>query len=242
MAMMIVAACGAGVASPGVLNDTFNGPDGLIASEFRPSSTAAIWLMTSGTLFRSNNEGWSGSPDDGAGPGKTDSAVFRMVSVQRDFTDVDMRLRLRLDRLVETDRTPRQDFDGAHIWVRYVSDRELYAVSVDRRDGTMIIKKKCPGGTENGGTYFNLSASVPNVPIPLLQWQNVTVSVRDQADGSVAILADRDGHKIYAVDKGIGCSPLRGSGGVGIRGDNAELRFDNIEVAPSDSNLTIISR
>ena len=74
--------------------------------------------MTSGSLFRSNGNGWPGRPDAGGAPGATGSAVFRMVSVNRDFSDVDMNVVLRVDDLVQTDRTPAQDYDGAHIWVR----------------------------------------------------------------------------------------------------------------------------
>ena len=115
--------------------------------------------------------------------------------------------------------------------MRYESDRELYAASVHRRDGTMVIKKKCPGGPDNGGTYYDLTGLVPDAPTPLGQWQQVVVSVRDQPDGSVKITANRDGMSMEAVDSGIGCPPLR-SGGVGIRGDNAELRFARVEVQP----------
>ena len=104
-------------------------------------------------------------------------------------------------------------------------------MSVDRRDGTMIIKKKCTGGTDNGGTYYDLNGNVPGAPIPFGQWQQVTVSVHDQPDGSVKITANRDGMSMEAVDTGVGCAPLRG-GGVGIRGDNAELRFAKIVVQP----------
>jgi hypothetical protein len=156
-----------------------------------------------------------------------------MVSIDRDFSDVDINLDLRIDDLVETDRTPAQDYDGAHIWVRYQSDKQLYAVSVDRRDGTMIIKKKCAGGDTNGGTYYPLDSSVSDVPIPFGQWQHVTVSARDREDGTVAINASRDGMAIEAIDTGVGCPPLRGPGGVGVRGDNAEFRMASIDVAPS---------
>ena len=156
-----------------------------------------------------------------------------MVSAERDFADVDLTVVLRIDELVQTDRTPAQDYDGAHIWVRYQSAQQLYAVSVDRRDGMMTIKKKCEGGPEpdNGGTYDELTPLV-SAPIPFAQWQHVTVSVRDRSDGSVAISASREGITIEAVDTGIGRPPLRGGGGVGIRGDNAELHFDSITVDP----------
>ncbi len=231
-ALTILAASGCSTAAAGSAHiaETFAGPDGLIAAEGTPGSDDGNWDVTSGSLFRAAGAGWTGHPDAGGNPGATGSAVFRMVSVDRGFGDLDMSVVLSVDELVETPRTPAQDYDGAHVWVRYRSDRELYAVSVDRRDGTMIIKKKCPGGDSNGGTYYDLSPSLPDVPIPQRQWQHVTVSVRDLPNGTVHISAARDGVAIEATDSGIGCPALRGDGGVGVRGDNAELRFASIIV------------
>lgn len=223
------AGCAGAEAEQVRLSDDFAGTDGFVASEHQPAA-GSPWTMTSGTLYRSEGAGWSGSPDPGGAPGLNGSAVFRMVSVNRGFTNIDLTLRLDVESLVETARTPARSYDGAHIWVRYRSDKELYAVSVDRRDATMVIKKKCPGGVSNGGTYWDLASPVPDVPIPLRRWQEISVSVRDLADGSVAVDASRDGIRLSAVDTGVGCPPLRGGGGVGIRGDNAELRFDDIVV------------
>src|SRR6478735_1536577 len=182
-AVLCLCACTPATAGADVIVDDFNGPDGLITAEGQPVPSGEPWEMTSGSLFRVDGTGWSGTPDDANG-----STVFRMVSVERDFDNVDVSVTLRADDLVQTSRTPAQDYDGAHIWVRYGSDRELYAVSVDRRDGTMIIKKKCPGGTDNGGTYYDLNGSVP-APIPFGAWQQVNVSAHDNPDGSVTITA-----------------------------------------------------
>ncbi|MGE2714567.1 hypothetical protein ACQI4L_10960 [Mycolicibacterium litorale] len=203
------------------VDETFSGTGGLVDDP--------DWVVTSGSLFRDRGEGWTGTPDAGGSAGDTGSAVFRMVSARRDLADVDVSLRLDVERLTSTGRTPARAYDGAHIWVRYRSDRELYAVSVDRRDATMVVKKKCAGGESNGGRYVDLSAVVPDTPIPLRRWQQISVTVRNQPDGSVVISADRDGHTVEAVDRGAECPPLR-EGGIGIRGDNAELRFDDIRV------------
>lgn len=233
VASTCVAGCGAVATSqPASIVDSFTGPNGLIAAEKHPATVGSAWVVTSGSLFRDDDEGWTGRPDDGQSQGDTGSTVFRMISAQRGFADVHVTMRLRVDDLTETDRTPDQPFDGAHIWVRYESDQQLYAVSVDRRDATMIIKKKCAGGNENGGTYFDLSSFVTDAPIPLGQWQQISVTVQDLPDGSVAISASRDGRSVEAIDGGVGCPPLRGGGGVGVRGDNAELRFDDIRVVP----------
>jgi hypothetical protein len=220
-------------AQPSRITDSFAGPDGLIARG-NPPVASSTWEMDSGSLFRSNGVGWSGVPDAGDAPDQTGSAVFRLVSVARDFADVDISLSLRIDDLVETHSTPAVIWDGADVWVHYQSEYQLYYVSVDRRDGAMVIKKKCQGGPNpsNGGTYYNLIREIHDRPIPFGQWQHVAVSVRDLPDGSVAITGNRDGFQIQAVDTGIGCAPLRGGGGVGIRGDNAELRLDDIVVDP----------
>ena len=229
IAVICVAGCSSATSHDRRIADTFTGPDVLIAAENHRVPADSPWEVTSGSLFRSDGTGWTGRPDAGGAPDATGSAVFRMVSFERDFSDVDVTAVLRVDDLVDTRRTPARDYDGAHIWVRYQSDKQLYAISVDRRDGAMVVKKKCEGGDYNGGTYYDLTPLVRNAPIPFGQWQRVTVSVRDQPDGSVAIRGSRDGKVIEAIDTGVGCPPLRG-GGVGFRGDNAELRFAEIFV------------
>ena len=212
------------------ISDDFHGRDGLIAAEKHPATDGSPWEVTSGSLFRTDDTGWSGRPDAGGPPPATGSAVFRMVSLERGLSDVDVSVKFRVDDLVTTARTPAEDYDGLHVWVRYESDKQLYAVSVNRRDGQMIIKKKCEGGDDNGGTYYDLAPWVRDVPIPFGQWQQAFVSVRDQPDGSVNIEATRDGVRMTATDTGIGCAPLRGNGGVGIRGDNAEFHLAAITV------------
>jgi len=224
-----LAACSSPAAESTGIAEGFAGPDGLIASEHH-ASDGSPWVVTSGSLFRSEGDGWTGVPDAGGEPADTGSAVFRMVSADRSFGDVEVALRLNVERLVTTSRTPARDYDGAHIWVRYRSPEELYAVSVDRRDATMVIKKKCAGGNVNGGTYHTLSPYVRDAAIPLGRWQQIKVTVRDLPDGTVSIDANRDGITVSAVDTGTGCPPLTGGGGVGIRGDNAELRFTDISV------------
>jgi hypothetical protein len=218
---LFLCSCATPKAHASIVED-FIGPAGLVTAEGLPPS--GPWQLTSGSLFRDAGTGWTGIPNQSTG-----SAVFRMVSVERDFGDLDMTATLQVNDLVTTSRTPAQDYDGAHIWVRYRSDRELYAVSVDRRDDTITIKKKCAGGPDNGGTYYDLNGYEGGAPIPFGAWQDVRVTVRDQPDGSVRISASRDGLHMEAIDSGIGCAPLR-RGGVGIRGDNAEMRFGRIRV------------
>jgi len=222
-----------------LLTDSFVGPDGFICSETHQAPPGSLWVLTSGSLFRSNNEGWTGKPNTGNPPdsgstptGVTDSSIFRMTTAATNFGNVDISLFLRVDAFVSDSQTPAVPWDGAHIWVRHQSPFQLYAVSVCRRDGTMIIKKKIKGGPDPsaGGTYYDLSPSVGPAPVVLGKWMHVVVSVRDLADGSVSITAVRDGYKVSAVDKGTGAPPLRGSAAFGIRGDNVELRFASVGV------------
>jgi hypothetical protein len=224
-------ACSGAAATPTpLLHEDLAGADGLIASEHQPAPPGGRWTMTSGSLFRVDSTGWSGRSDAGGYPGATGSAVFRMVSTDRSLQDVDIAVDLLIENLSETGRTPPQDYDGVHVWARYRSPMELYAMSVDRRDGALVIKKKCAGGTDNGGTYFDLTPLMPGAPIPFGQRQHVRVRVQDLSDGSVAMSADRDGHVFRAVDNGVGCAALTGPGAIGIRGDNAEFRLFDIVV------------
>jgi hypothetical protein len=41
--------------------------------------------------------------------------------------------------------------------LRYRSEQSLYYPSVNRRDGQVVVKKKCAGGPFNGGTYDTLA-------------------------------------------------------------------------------------
>ena len=210
---------------PPLLLSDFTGRDGLITSAEEADAQPSPWRMTSGSLYRADDAGWTGRIDDSSG-----SAVFRMVSKAEDFADVDVHLRLRVDRMVSTDRTPEQSYDGAHVWVRYRSPTESYGISVDRRDGAMAIKKKCTGGPSNDGSYYDLVPEQRSAGLPRKEWQEIDITVVDLPDGAVAISARRDGERIEAVDTGVGCAPLVGPGAVGLRGDNAELRFDDFTV------------
>jgi hypothetical protein len=163
----------------------------------------------------------------------TDSSTFRMNTRAHNFGDVLVGFDLRIDQLVRTRSTPSVTYDGVHIWLRHVSEFSLYAISVDRRDGEVVIKKKCPGGPSNGGTYYALANSGPTHHIALGKWEHVAGSVVNQPDGSVALSLYRAGLLLLvARDTGQGCAPIRSAGAVGVRGDNARFLFDNFVVTP----------
>jgi len=232
----------AAVGSSGVvqLTDSFSLPNGLITNEYafwNPTAsalrTSPTWEMTSGSLFTSSGRAWSGKPDDidpnAASTNGTDSAIFRMVSRRRDFSNVSVSFTLRRDKLISTSSTPPVAWDGEHIFLRYASEVSLYYVSFDRRDGTVAIKKKVPGGTSNGGTYYTLSSGRNTFSAGV--FHAVRATITDNSDGSVALRLWVDGVRILsATDTGIG-GPVIRAGGVGIRGDNAEFTFDDFLVS-----------
>jgi hypothetical protein len=118
-----------------------------------------------------------------------------------------------------------------HIWLRHKSEYELYAASVVRRDGKILIKKKCPGGPSNGGTYHQLGAEVLGGPIVRGKWRRVAATVQNNPSGSVTIVVSVGGRAIVtAVDPGIGCGPITAAAAVGIRGDNTRFRFGDFAV------------
>ncbi|GGL17165.1 hypothetical protein [Mangrovihabitans endophyticus] len=221
---------------------SFSRLDGLVTNEFaywsptnptRRDSTD--WEMTSGSLFSRSGNGYTGRIDsiqaDSTSVNGTNSAIFRLTTRDHSFTDVAVRMNLDVHRFTSTSRTPRRDWDGVHLFLRYKSQYELYYASVARRDGKVLIKKKCRGGSANGGSYYPVSAEVRDQRVAPDQWTRVGASIRDNADGSVTITLDRGGRTLAtATDRGIGCAPLRGAGALGIRGDNTEFEFNTFRV------------
>jgi hypothetical protein len=96
----------------------------------------------------------------------------------------------------------------------------------------VVIKKKCPGGPSNGGTYYELGpGEVANHPIPFGTDQKVGAAVVNNADGSVTLTLSLSGTRIItATDTGVGCSPITQAGKVGIRGDNDNFTFSGFTV------------
>jgi hypothetical protein len=224
------------------LQDPFADSDRLITNEYaywNPSDPQAarsgLWDMNSGSLFCRSGAGWTGKPDDippnPASTNGTNSAVFRMTSHRSDFGDVSVSFSLLNRGLSTSPSTPAASWDGIHLWLRYQGEAHLYYASFNRRDGTSVIKKKVPGGPSNGGTYYELSPYVSH-PVPYGAWQKARASVVNNPDGSVTIrLYDGDKLLVSAVDDGsVGGAPIRAPGRVGIRGDNADLTFDDFTV------------
>lgn len=213
----------------------------LITNEYafwNPTSTTAVkspnWEANSGSLFRTNDRAWTGVPDtvtpNATSSNGTNSAIFRLMTKQADFLNYAVSLILNVSGLVTTPKTPSQSYDGVHIFLRYVSEQELYYASVFRRDGKVVIKKKKPGGTSNGGTYYDIS-TYQTKPFPTgvdvkvkatIQTIGTTVKIQLFANGVLLV---------EATDTGaVGGPPIFTKGKTGIRGDNANFTFDDFKV------------
>jgi hypothetical protein len=217
-----------------LFRDTFNYPDGLVTNEHaywdpaHPSAVPSVnWDVTSGALFAINGTAWTGFVKDS----ESSSAVFRLVTKRRDFQDVEVSFRLLNQGLGSTPKTPPVDWDGIHVFLRYQSPYHLYYVSVNRRDNRIVAKKKVPGGPSNGGTYHELGPR-GRYKVPYGAWQKVRVSAQNTEDGSVTLrLFIDDKLVLEAADDGVGGDPITQPGRVGIRGDNADLRFADFLVS-----------
>jgi hypothetical protein len=98
--------------------------------------------------------------------------------------------------------------------------------SVLRRDGSILIRKKCPGGPSNNGTYYNLSSYL-KAPTPT----HVKATIQNQSDGSLKIqIWNGTTPVLTVIDKGVGCAAITQGGKTGIRGDNLAFTFDNFTV------------
>jgi hypothetical protein len=229
------------VVRPGpLLKDDFGGPDRLVSNEFaywNPNAPGAVvsrrWVLTSGSLFVRHGVAWTGWPDhaapDPTSSRHTNSAIFRLYTQKQDFGDVSVAFRLRNLGLVTTPTTPAEQWDGVHVWLRYQDEYSLYYASVNRRDNTVVIKKKVPGGPSNNGTYFELGSG--HLTVSYERWQQIRASARNNADGSVTISFSVDGRQVLtATDRGIGGPPISRPGAIGIRGDNCNFEFDHLVV------------
>jgi hypothetical protein len=226
-----------------LLAQRFDGPDGLITNEFaywNPGDPLAVidpvWSMESGSMLRRGGRAWTGVPDDRepdhCSCTATDSAIFRAWTRQA-FGDIALRATVAVNGYTSTPSTPAEAFDGVHLFVRRVSEYELYYISVARRDGGAVIKKKVPGGTENGGTYHTL-ASRASAGIPAGGSGRVTATVRNLPGGDVRIEASIDGTVILqATDAGTGGPPITAPGAVGMRADNVDAELDDLLVDPA---------
>jgi hypothetical protein len=222
-----------------VFAPTFPTASTLVTNEFATyspgapgSRRSASWISTSGSLFARDGAGYSGVPDSGnpnaSSSNATGSSVFRLVSRPATFGDVSIRMRFRVDRLLS--RPGATDaWDGVHVFARYQSPVHLYVVSISRRDGQVVVKKKVPGGGSNGGTYFQLG-SAARFPLTAKTWHDVRLDVRNIDGGVRLTLTLDDRPALDVIDLDTGGPPITEPGRVGIRGDNCEFDFTDFSV------------
>ncbi|MDP9293721.1 MAG: hypothetical protein M3O90_04715, partial [Actinomycetota bacterium] len=162
----------------------------------------------------------------------TDSAVLRMTTRRGGFGDVRVSFRLRIDRLLATSKTPARAWDGVNVFLRWRSERELYALAIQRRDGRVALKRKQPSGNVNGGRYTTIAeARGPR----LLDGRRhaIRATVTNRPGGKVAVTLDVDGRQVLAgVDGGADGPALVRPGRVGLRADNTEFDIDDVRVEP----------
>jgi hypothetical protein len=122
--------------------------------------------------------------------------------------------------------------------VRYQSAQELYAITVNRKDNVVLLKKKTPGGPSNGGTYTTLGQAKFEAPVSPEgkeeHWQRVQIAAQDEPANAVRMRLSIDDKLLLDIkDDGSKAGPaLTRPGKVGLRGDNTEFYFDNFTVQP----------
>jgi hypothetical protein len=225
-----------------LLFDSFTGEDGVITNHyaFWSDDDSAfrddVWEMESGCALRDDNTLWTGVPtsnlpnrDCSNGSG---SEVFRLWT-KRSFTDVNVTFSLRNKGYVSGAEGERS-WDGIKIWLRRQGGSGsvgLYTAEVNRRQGNIMIQKKCAGSDE----YHILSQARPEgSDASIGEWEKVGGSIKNEADGSVKITLMRHGQTVLeATDDGVGCAPYTTAGRVGIRGDYTNFNTDDFLVVPA---------
>ena len=218
---------------PLLFRDTFDGPDGIITNHhayFSPPYVDAhrspTWEVESGCALRDGNRLWTGLPTTGE-PNKecsngTGSAVFRMWTKRSDFDDVAVSLGLRNEGF-----TPEgESWDGVKIYLRRQDGDNFYVAEVNRREGNVIVQRKCDGQYELlGGTRS------ADTPIRAGEFEEVGGTVIDLSDDEVRMQVVRNGGvELEVVDPAGTCDALRRPGRIGIRGDRTEFYVDGLEV------------
>ena len=225
-----------------LLFDDFSGANGVITNHyaFWSDDDSAfrddVWEMESGCALRRDNTLWTGVPTSGL-PNRdcsngSGSEVFRLWT-KKSFTNVNVTFSLRNNGFVSGAEGERS-WDGIKIWLRRqggTGSVGLYTAEVNRRQGNLMIQKKCAGSDE----YHILNQARPEGSAPSFgEWEKVGGSIVNQPDGSVKITLMRHGQTVLeATDDGVGCAPYRTAGRVGMRGDYANFNADDFLVVPA---------
>lgn len=196
---------------------------------------SSIWEMTSGSLFLKDGKYWTGVPDNKApnynSTTGNNSVVFR-ATTKATYVDETTEFDFVLNNFTSTKSTPKVNWDGGHIFLRYQSEFNLYYASFARRDGNVVIKKKCdnhPNPDSNFGIYYDLS-TYNKVPVVMGTVSHIKAQVQN-VGAIVKIDLYKDSKLVAsAVDTGIGCPTFQTAGKTGVRGDNANFYYYNFSV------------
>lgn len=228
------------VSAPGssvvLFADSFAGPRGLITNEYAAHHPADVssrlspaWLVTSGSLFRGGGVATDGAIDrgrvDAGSTGTTDSAVFRAYTRARFEPTYSVRFHVRVGPPA---RPVGPAWDGFHVIVCARSPASAYYVSVARRDGRAVIKKKTAGGPVAGGSYRAISPYRPFV-FPRGRFEPVRIDVTRNDNDSVSIDLYVAGRQIVSATDG-GSAAYAGAGRVGLRADWTQVWIRDLEV------------
>lgn len=189
----------------------------LFVDDFSGGINSGSWHVTSGRWTATGGRAFS------------NSGVFRADTRRTDFGNVDVTFTLVNDGLTTGSG---ESWHGVHMFLRRQSEFHTYYLSINRRDNRSIIKKKVPGGSSNGGTYYDLASAPFTVPYGTAQ--RVLGRVVNNADGSVTVSLWVNGRLLMsATDRGTGGPPIRNAGGTGVRGDYTAFYTDDFTVMPS---------
>jgi len=245
-----------------LFQDSFIGGDGLVTNEYAHWNSDGInvpdWDMTSGSLFRQSNTAWTGVPD-GLVPNKyssdhTNSDVFRLNTFRTFAGNIKVSLALKNNSEIHDSNCSANNtcWHGVHLWLRHLTQYDLYAVSLNRADNKVVIKRKVPCGNENDGFYRDLTSPVTH-SWSVGTWQHYSVTIQTNSNGSVTIkVYDDDSNPnspfVQATDTGgtntswtSACAtsgsyptaqypPITAAGSVGLRGDFDNFNFDDFRI------------
>ncbi len=241
--VLVLATTRDGVTQP-LFSARFGGPGRLLSNEFatyHPDARGAVtsdqWIVTSGSLFVHDGEATNGpldrsSPNAGSTNG-TDSAVFRAYTRQKFRGDYRVTFDLRVSAPQAVSGVPANSWDGVHLITNAQSPAAAYYVSLYRRDGHVVVKKKTAGGAVAGGTYRSLSHYAPTA-VTVGTWAPIRLDVRRSQGGAITLDLYEDGHLVTSAtdDRQVsGSAPFEG-GRLGLRADNTTFTVREFRVSP----------
>jgi len=232
-ALVLALSADIGHERPLLFRDAFDGRDRVITSHYayyEPDYVQAPrspkWEVESGCALRKRDLLWTGEPTTNL-PNRdcsngTGSAVFRMWTKRTDFADVAVSFGLRNNGYTPTG----QSWDGVKIYLRRQDGDNFYVAEVNRREGNVIIQRKCDG-------RYSLvdGARSAATPARVGEWEEVGGTVVNLEDGEVRVQVVREGGVVLeAIDEAGSCDALRRPGRIGVRGDRTDFHIDGLEV------------